>query len=99
MLAADLLGSVRAVQSQRILETSVENVEPAPSQGHKRPDPAPAPALSTKENRQAKVGVPQVGRIIGLENPMSDVVFVRTPDGHSQIELVKHLAAPDPRGP
>ena len=48
---------------------------------------------------QAKVGVPQVGRIIGLENPMSDGVCVRTPDGHIQIELVKHLAAPDPRGP
>lgn len=48
---------------------------------------------------EAKVGGEMVGRIIGLENPMSDVVFVRTPDGHSQIELVKHLAAPDELGP
>ena len=48
---------------------------------------------------QARVGGEQVGRVIGLENPMSDVVFVRTPDGHSQIELVRHLAAPDPLGP
>lgn len=47
---------------------------------------------------EAKVGGHQVGKIIGLEDPMSDVVFVRTPDGHSQIELVKHLAAPDPQG-
>ncbi|MEY9906192.1 catechol 2,3-dioxygenase-like lactoylglutathione lyase family enzyme [Catenulispora sp. MAP12-49] len=48
---------------------------------------------------EAKVGGAQVGRIIGLTEPMSDVVFLRTPDGHSQIELVKHLAAPDKNGP
>ena len=48
---------------------------------------------------EAKVGGAQVGRIIGLADPMSDVVFLRTPDGHSQIELVKHLAAPDKDGP
>ena len=48
---------------------------------------------------EAKVGGPLVGRVIGLDDPMSDVVFVRTPDGHSQIELVKHLAAPDEHGP
>lgn len=42
---------------------------------------------------EAKVGGPLVGRVIGLDDPMSDVVFIRTPDGHSQIELVKHLAA------
>jgi extradiol dioxygenase family protein len=47
---------------------------------------------------EAKVGGEMVGRIIGLKDPMSDVVFVRTPDGHSQIELVKHLAAPDHLG-
>ena len=56
-------------------------------------------ALGMELVGEAKVGGPQVGRVIGLENPMSDVVFLRTPDGHSQIELVKHLAAPDPRGP
>ena len=48
---------------------------------------------------EAKVGGPLVGRVIGLDDPMSDVVFLRTPDGHSQIELVKHLAAPDEHGP
>ena len=48
---------------------------------------------------EAKVGGPMVGRVIGLEEPMSDVVFVRTPDGQSQIELVKHLALPDEGGP
>ena len=48
---------------------------------------------------EAKVGGPQVGRVIGLDDPMSEVVFVRTPDGHSQVELVKHLAAPDEHGP
>ncbi|WP_228562258.1 VOC family protein [Catenulispora rubra] len=48
---------------------------------------------------EAKVGGELVGRVIGLPEPMSDVVFVRTPDGHSQIELVKHLAAPDKLGP
>ncbi len=48
---------------------------------------------------EARVGGETVGRVIGLDNPMSDVVFVRTPDGHGQIELVKHLAAPDPLGP
>lgn len=38
-----------------------------------------------------QVGGAMVGRIIGLDEPMSDVVFVRTPDGRSQVELVKHL--------
>ena len=48
---------------------------------------------------EAKVGGALVGRVIGLDDPMSEVVFLRTPDGHSQIELVKHLTAPDPHGP
>ncbi|ACU73609.1 Glyoxalase/bleomycin resistance protein/dioxygenase [Catenulispora acidiphila DSM 44928] len=56
-------------------------------------------ALGMEFAGEAKVGGPMVGRVIGLQDPMSDVVFVRTPDGHSQIELVKHLAAPDPEGP
>lgn len=48
---------------------------------------------------EAEVGGDQVGRVIGLDNPLSNVLFVRTPDGHSQIELVRHLTAPDPLGP
>jgi catechol 2,3-dioxygenase-like lactoylglutathione lyase family enzyme len=33
-----------------------------------------------------------VDRIVGLEGVRSDLVFMRTPDGHGQIELVKFNA-------
>lgn len=56
-------------------------------------------ALGMEQVGEAKVGGEMVGRVIGLDEPMSEVVFVRTPDGHSQVELVKHLACPDELGP
>lgn len=56
-------------------------------------------ALGMEAAGEVKVGGAQVGRIIGLAEPMSDVIFLRTPDGFSQIELVKHLASPDEHGP
>ncbi|MEZ0392125.1 MAG: VOC family protein [Pseudobdellovibrionaceae bacterium] len=30
-----------------------------------------------------------VGRIVGLDNVRSDIVFMQTPDGHSRLELTK----------
>jgi len=34
------------------------------------------------------------GRIIGLEGVRSDIVFLRTPDGHGQLELSKFHSPP-----
>jgi catechol 2,3-dioxygenase-like lactoylglutathione lyase family enzyme len=45
----------------------------------------------------------EVDRIVGLEGVRSDLVFVKTPDGHGQIELVKFnspaLQGGDPEAP
>lgn len=39
-----------------------------------------------------------VDRIVGLEEVRSEVAFLRTPDGHSQIELSRFLSPPTPGG-
>ena len=44
-----------------------------------------------------------VDRIVGLEGVRNDVAFVRTPDGHGQLELIQFHSPPmeegDPRAP
>jgi catechol 2,3-dioxygenase-like lactoylglutathione lyase family enzyme len=44
-----------------------------------------------------------VDRIVGLERVRNDVAFVRTPDGHGQLELIQFHSPPmeegDPRAP
>jgi len=40
-----------------------------------------------------------VGNIIGLKDVYSDLVFLRTPDGRSKIELVKFHTPADNQGP
>jgi catechol 2,3-dioxygenase-like lactoylglutathione lyase family enzyme len=39
-----------------------------------------------------------VDRVVGLEGVRSEIAFVRTPDGHSQLELIKFLSPPSPEG-
>ena len=39
-----------------------------------------------------------VDRIIGLEGVRTDLVFMRTPDGHGQVELVKYHSPPHEGG-
>jgi catechol 2,3-dioxygenase-like lactoylglutathione lyase family enzyme len=39
-----------------------------------------------------------VDRIVGLEGVRAEIVFVQTPDGHSQLELTKFHAPPGPDG-
>jgi catechol 2,3-dioxygenase-like lactoylglutathione lyase family enzyme len=40
-----------------------------------------------------------VGEIIGLKDVVSDLVFLRTPDGHNKIELVKFHSPTDDQAP
>lgn len=40
-----------------------------------------------------------VGDIIGLEDVHTDLVFMRTPDGNSQLELIKFHSPADDQGP
>jgi catechol 2,3-dioxygenase-like lactoylglutathione lyase family enzyme len=46
-------------------------------------------ALGLEVASEGSVEGPVVDRIVGLEGVRSDLVFLRTPDGHSQLELVK----------
>lgn len=39
-----------------------------------------------------------VDRIVGLDGVRSEIAFMRTPDGHGQIELVKFHSPPTPDG-
>lgn len=45
------------------------------------------------------VGGPLVGGIVGLENPESDIVFLRAADGGTALELTKFRTHPDEQGP
>lgn len=45
--------------------------------------------LGLERAGEGSVGGELVDRIIGLEGVRSDVVFLRTPDGHGQVELSK----------
>jgi catechol 2,3-dioxygenase-like lactoylglutathione lyase family enzyme len=37
-----------------------------------------------------------VGRIIGLDDVRAEIVMLRTPDGHAEVELSKFLSPPSP---
>jgi len=39
-----------------------------------------------------------VGRLIGLDDVRAEVVMLRTPDGHAEVELSKFLSPPSPDG-
>jgi catechol 2,3-dioxygenase-like lactoylglutathione lyase family enzyme len=51
-------------------------------------------ALGLELTGEAAVGGPDVDRVIGLQGAQSDIAFVRTPDGHSQIELTRFNSPP-----
>ena len=51
-------------------------------------------ALGLEAGGIGSVGGEVVDRVVGLEGVRSDLAFVRTPDGHSQIELVKFHSPP-----
>lgn len=56
--------------------------------------------LGLEVEGEATVEGPSVGRLIGLENVRATLVIMRTPDGHSRIELDKfHTPAPIRHGP
>ncbi|HET7508328.1 MAG TPA: VOC family protein [Solirubrobacterales bacterium] len=60
-------------------------------------------ALGLEAGQKASVEGSEVDRIIGLEGARSDLTFMRTPDGHSQIELTEfkspEAADGDPNAP
>jgi len=60
-------------------------------------------ALGLERGHEGSVEGSEVDRIIGLEGARSDLTFMRTPDGHSQLELVKFNSPPaaegDPKAP
>jgi catechol 2,3-dioxygenase-like lactoylglutathione lyase family enzyme len=60
-------------------------------------------ALGLQRGNGGSVEGSEVDRIVGLERVRSDLAFMRTPDGHSQIELTKFnspgTADGDPEAP
>jgi catechol 2,3-dioxygenase-like lactoylglutathione lyase family enzyme len=54
-------------------------------------------ALGLELDGEGSVEGSEVDRIVGLEGVRSDLAFVRTPDGHGRIELVK-FNSPPPQG-
>lgn len=57
-------------------------------------------ALGMEVGDEGSVEGAEVDRIVGLEGVKSDLVFVKTPDGHGQIELVKfNSPAPEQGAP
>jgi catechol 2,3-dioxygenase-like lactoylglutathione lyase family enzyme len=60
-------------------------------------------ALGLELGDEGSVEGSEVDRIVGLEGVRSELAFVKTPDGHGQIELVKFnsppLQAGDPDAP
>jgi catechol 2,3-dioxygenase-like lactoylglutathione lyase family enzyme len=55
-------------------------------------------ALGLEPGNKGSVEGQEVDRIIGLEGTRTDLVFMRTPDGHSQLELVKFNSPQAPAG-
>jgi catechol 2,3-dioxygenase-like lactoylglutathione lyase family enzyme len=51
-------------------------------------------ALGLELTGEGSVGGADVDSIIGLHGARSDIAFVRTPDGHSQIELTRFHSPP-----
>jgi catechol 2,3-dioxygenase-like lactoylglutathione lyase family enzyme len=47
-----------------------------------------------REGRQATVEGPSVDRLVGLDGVRSDIVMMRTPDGHGRVELDKFHTPP-----
>jgi catechol 2,3-dioxygenase-like lactoylglutathione lyase family enzyme len=60
-------------------------------------------ALGLEPEGQASVEGRWVDRIVGLDGVRADIAFVKTPDGHAQIELTKFHApaatSPEPSAP
>jgi catechol 2,3-dioxygenase-like lactoylglutathione lyase family enzyme len=55
-------------------------------------------ALGLEKDDEGSVEGSEVDRIVGLEGVRSDLAFVKTPDGHGQIELVKFNSPPPEQG-
>jgi catechol 2,3-dioxygenase-like lactoylglutathione lyase family enzyme len=55
-------------------------------------------ALGLEQGDKASVEGREVDRIVGLEGVRTDLTFMRTPDGHSQLELVKFNSPESPSG-
>jgi catechol 2,3-dioxygenase-like lactoylglutathione lyase family enzyme len=59
--------------------------------------------LGMEREGSAVVEGPLVDRVVGLEGTRSEIVMLRTPDGHGRVELSKfHVPAPvhsEPRNP
>ena len=47
---------------------------------------------------EATVEGPWVDRIVGLDGVHSDIAMMRTPDGHSRLELTRYQSPPAPTG-
>lgn len=54
--------------------------------------------LGLEVRGEGEVEGSEVDRIVGLEGVRSELVFLRTPDGHSQLELVKFHSPAMPDG-
>jgi catechol 2,3-dioxygenase-like lactoylglutathione lyase family enzyme len=55
-------------------------------------------ALGLERGDEGSVEGSEVDRIVGLEGVRSDLVFVKTPDGHGRIELVTFNSPPAQSG-
>jgi catechol 2,3-dioxygenase-like lactoylglutathione lyase family enzyme len=55
-------------------------------------------ALGLERGNEASVEGDEVDRIVGLEAVRTELTFMRTPDGHSQLELVKFNSPGPPPG-
>jgi catechol 2,3-dioxygenase-like lactoylglutathione lyase family enzyme len=55
-------------------------------------------ALGLERGDEASVEGREVDRIVGLAGVRTDLTFMRTPDGHSQLELVKFNSPESPSG-
>jgi catechol 2,3-dioxygenase-like lactoylglutathione lyase family enzyme len=55
-------------------------------------------ALGLERGDKGSVEGQEVDRIVGLEGVRTELTFMRTPDGHSQLELVKFNSPQTPPG-
>jgi catechol 2,3-dioxygenase-like lactoylglutathione lyase family enzyme len=55
-------------------------------------------ALGLELEGEMSLDDPLVGRIIGLEDAQTEVSFLRTPDGHGALELIRFVSPPSPAG-
>jgi catechol 2,3-dioxygenase-like lactoylglutathione lyase family enzyme len=54
--------------------------------------------LGLEPGGEGSVEGDEVDRIVGLDGARSEIAFFKTPDGHSQLELVKFHSPPTPSG-